>query len=88
MEKKFLVAGPLCGEFAGDRWIPRIKASDTELWCFLWPATEKNVWVNNGAAGDLTRHHAHDDAIDMVLSIYNDMCNVYLQHGFVKFYQG
>ena len=26
---------PLCGEFTGHRWIPRTKASDAELWCFL-----------------------------------------------------
>ena len=32
----FRVTGPLCGEFTGDRWIPRTKASDAELWCFLW----------------------------------------------------
>ena len=25
----------LCGEFAGHRWIPHTKASDTELWCFF-----------------------------------------------------
>ena len=24
----FRVTGPLCGEFTGDRWIPRTKASD------------------------------------------------------------
>ena len=36
----FRVTGPLCGEFTGDRWIPRTKASDAELWCFLWSATE------------------------------------------------
>ena len=30
----FRVTGPLCGEFAGHRWIPLIKASDAELWCF------------------------------------------------------
>ena len=41
----------LCGEFIGHRWIPRIKASCAELWCFLWSAP----WVNNGEAGDL-RH--------------------------------
>ena len=29
------VTGHLCGEFTGDRWIPRTKASDAELWCFL-----------------------------------------------------
>ena len=31
----FHVAGPLCGEFAGHRWIPLTKASDAELWCCL-----------------------------------------------------
>ena len=36
----FRVTGPLCGEFTGHRWIPRIKASDVELWCFLWFAPE------------------------------------------------
>ena len=34
----FCVTGPLCGEFTGPRWIPRTKASDAELWCFLWSA--------------------------------------------------
>ena len=32
----FRFIGPLCGEFTGHRWIPRTKASDAELWCFLW----------------------------------------------------
>ena len=36
----FRVAGHLCGEFTGHRWIPSTKASDTELWCFLWSAPE------------------------------------------------
>ena len=34
--KHFPVTGPLCGEFTGDRWIPRTKASDVELWCFFF----------------------------------------------------
>ena len=34
------VTGPLCEEFTGHRWIPRTKASDAELWCFLWSAPE------------------------------------------------
>ena len=34
----FHVTGPLCGEFTSDQWVPRIKASDTELWCFLLSA--------------------------------------------------
>ena len=32
----FRVTGHLCGKFTGPRWISRTKASDTELWCFLW----------------------------------------------------
>ena len=34
------VTGLLCGEFTGPRWIPRTEASDAELWCFLWSASE------------------------------------------------
>ena len=36
----FRVTGHLCGEFTGPRWIPHTKASDAELWCFLWYALE------------------------------------------------
>ena len=36
----FRVTGYVCGEFTGDRWIPRIKASDAELWLFLWSTSE------------------------------------------------
>ena len=36
----FRVTGHLCGEFTGPRLIPRTKASDEELWCFLWSASE------------------------------------------------
>ena len=39
-ENIFRVIGPLCGEFTGDRWIPRTKACDAELWCFLWYTPE------------------------------------------------
>ena len=34
------VTGPLCGKFTGHRWIPHTKASDAELWCFLWSTPE------------------------------------------------
>ena len=37
------VTGHLCGEFTGSRWIPRTKASDAELWCFLWTASQQMV---------------------------------------------
>ena len=39
----FRVTGPLWGEFTGHRWIPLTKASDVELWCFLWSALEQTV---------------------------------------------
>ena len=35
--------GPLWGEFTDHRWIPLTKASDAELWCFLWSAPESTV---------------------------------------------
>ena len=54
----FHVTGHLCGEFTGDRWIPRTKASDAELSC-SWI----NSWINNCEAGDLRRHRAHHDVI-------------------------
>ena len=36
----FRVTDPLSGEFTGHRWIPHTKASDAELWYFLWTAPE------------------------------------------------
>ena len=56
----FRVTGPLCGEFTGHRRIPRAKASDAGLWCFLL-----NGWVSNHEAGNLRRYHAHYDVIVM-----------------------
>ena len=61
----FRVTGPLCGEFTGHWWIPRTKASDTELWCFLWSAPWINSWVNNREAGDLRPHRTHYDVAVM-----------------------
>ena len=39
----FRVTGPLCGEFTGQRRIPRAEASDAEHWCFLWYVPEKTA---------------------------------------------
>ena len=47
------VTGHLCGEFTGPRWIPHTKASDAELWYFLWSAC------------DLKRYRAHYDVTVM-----------------------
>ena len=39
----FRFTGHLCGEFTGPRWIPRTKASDAGLWCFLWSTSDKRL---------------------------------------------
>ena len=62
------VSGPLYGEFTGYRWLPFTKASDAELWCFLWSI---NGCVNNHEAGDLRRHLTHYDVT--VMGIKNDL---------------
>ena len=55
----FRVTGPLCRGFPSHRWIPLTKASDAELWYFLWSAPRITGWVNNRVTGDLRRHRAH-----------------------------
>ena len=47
------------------RGISSTKASD--VWCFLWSASEKTGWENNREAGDLRRNRAHYDVIVMCL---------------------
>ena len=39
----FRGTGLVCGEFIGDRWTPRTKANDAELWCFLSSASEPTI---------------------------------------------
>ena len=41
--KHFHVTGPLLGESTAHMWIPLTKASDAELWCFLWYVPEQTV---------------------------------------------
>ena len=61
----FRVTGHLCGEFTGPQWIPHTKASDAGLRCFLWSGPDKRLSINNGEAGDLSRHTTHCDVIVM-----------------------
>ena len=75
----FSVTDPLCWEFTDHRWIPRTKASDAELWCFLWPAPWINAWVNNRKAGDLRRHRSHHDATVMTYILRSSYSN-YHEH--------
>ena len=56
----------VCWEFSGHRWIPRTKASDAELWCFLWSTPWINGWINNREAGDLRCIRSHYDVIVMI----------------------
>ena len=60
------VTGHLWGESTGHRWIPLTKASDTELWCFLWSAPERTGWANHRDASDLRHHCAHYDITVMI----------------------
>ena len=69
--KHFHAIVSLCAKFTGHRWISRTKASDAELWCFLWSAPSINGWVNNHEA-DLRRHHAHYDVI-VIFFIQDDV---------------
>ena len=65
----FRLTGHLCGEFIGHRWIPRTKASDAELWCFLWSTLRIKRRVDNREAGYLRHHSAHYDFIVMKSSL-------------------
>ena len=56
------------GNIFRHRLIPLTKASDTELWFFLWSATEQTFKQNNLDAGDLRRHRAHYDITVMDIS--------------------
>ena len=41
--KRFSRYWPSVRETTGHRWIPLTKASEAELWCFLWSASEQMV---------------------------------------------
>ena len=57
----FRVTGSLWREFTDDRCVPLTKATDAELWCFLWSAPKERVEANHQDAGDLRHHRAHND---------------------------
>ena len=64
----FRVTGPLWGESTGHRWIPLTKASDAELWCFLWSGPEQTVEQTNDMC-NLRRHRVHYDVSVMMRNI-------------------
>ena len=61
----FLVTGPLWGEFTGHRWISLQMPVTRSFDVFVDLRLNKR-WVNNLQAGDLRRHHTHDDVILMI----------------------
>ena len=50
----------------GHRCISLIKASDADLWCFLWPAPEQTAEQTIETPVNLRRHRAHYDVTIMV----------------------
>ena len=66
----FGLSGLLCGVFTGHQRIPLTKASEVELWCFLWSAPEPTVeqTIETLVIWDaITRcHHAHYDVTVMI----------------------
>ena len=53
-ENVFCIAGPMCGEFIGHRWIPLTGASHAELWALMFSFICASIkgWVNDCVAGD------------------------------------
>ena len=43
METFSMLLALCAGNFTSDQWVPRIKASNAELWCFLWSAWKKTI---------------------------------------------
>ena len=62
----FRVNGPLWGEFAGRRLIPRKKGQWHGALMFPLICAWTNTWANNEDAGDLRRHRVHCDVIVMM----------------------
>ena len=72
-----LLVTSVCGEFTGHQWIPLTKASDAELWCFLWSALNKRLgkqsrgWWFEARSRPLWHHRNTVTALE---------CFVYIQH--------
>ena len=87
----FHVTRHLCREFTGHRWVPRTKASDAELWYFqiYLICGGTSGWINNRKAGDLRRHCAHYDVIEMEYQQFRACIRwCFIPHGkFIKLYR-
>ena len=61
---------PFVREFTAHRWIPLTKASDAELWCFLWSAPEHTIKQTIVTPGDLRCNRTHYDIIVMAMDVH------------------
>ena len=68
---KFRVTGPLRGESTGHRWFPLTKASDEELWCFLWCAPEQPT----EQTGEMLVIRGHVTHYDATVMSYHNICH-------------
>ena len=69
----FRVTGLSCGEYISRRWISRTRASDAELWCFLWSAPELTVEQTMGTLVFETPSRSlwrHCNAFSVIISLY------------------
>ena len=64
----FRVIGLLCRKFTGQRWILRTKASNAELWCFLWSLPEPTV-------EQTIKTPAISDASRLIMTSFLSNCN-------------
>ena len=79
----FRVTGPLWGESTGHRWIPNTKASDAELWCFLWSANQGR----GGPARNNSDHYlfiTHGCNIHILLKALGVVLGIYYKYGYIK----
>ena len=73
----FRATGPLCGDSTGHRWSLLTKASDAELWCFLYVCLNKRLSKQSGCRC-LRRRRANYDVTAMYccLLLVNMICPV------------
>ena len=85
----FRVLGHLCGEFTGDRWIPRTNGQWHGTLMFSLISAWIDGWVNNGEADDLRRYRAYHDVTVMCkifhrehacVTVHSPLCLMMAQH--------
>ena len=74
----FRVTGPFCGKFTGQQWIPLTKASEAEVWCFMWSASEQAV--EETIVRLVRRHRVHYD-VTLMQSTYTSTAEHYQWRG-------